>query len=235
MGGGGWGGGGGGERNGGGGGGGSYARAASTHLDLPDPYPSTPSVSTPSLVIAWPMDPPPDQVVATTDGDGTITVTRPDGTVLCDDVTQCEASVVPGDDLVITATPDPIADFVGFHGDCDVDGDRCTTIYRRGAQVTAEFHVPTVPITVRVAYDDQWFQEGWVEYRSQPVCGHGVAGGNTCTVEVPARAPATLRAHGMQFTGLSHWTGACTGSGWTCTIADPSTSPTVTAHFTSSQ
>ena len=50
MGGGGWGGGGGGERNGGGGGGGSFARAASTHTDVPTSHPSTPSVT-----LAWPL------------------------------------------------------------------------------------------------------------------------------------------------------------------------------------
>ena len=233
MGGGGWGGGGGGERNGGGGGGGSYARAASTHLDLPDPYPSTPAVSTPSLVIAWPMDPPPAQVVATTDGEGTITVTRPDGTVLCDDVTRCEAVVRPGRQLVVTATPEPIADFVGFHGDCDVDGDRCTTTYQPGAQITANFHVPTVPITIQVDFPDPWTITGWVTHDGTPVCGYGTPD-DRCTVQVPERAPATLTWGSQQVTAFSHWSGACTGTGPTCTIADPTTHPTITANFTQS-
>ena len=53
QGGGGWGGGSAGERNGGGGGGGSYARAVTDHLSLPRNYASTPSVT-----LAWPMNPP---------------------------------------------------------------------------------------------------------------------------------------------------------------------------------
>ncbi|HKJ55041.1 MAG TPA: hypothetical protein VJ978_03565 [Nitriliruptoraceae bacterium] len=224
MGGGGWGGGGGGERNGGGGGGGSFARAATTHLDLTDIH-----LSSPSVTIAWPM-PAISTVVANSDGDGTITVTRPDGTLLCGDVTSCEASVTPGSQLVVTATPDSIADLIGFDGDCDVHGNVCTTTHQPGQHVTANFHTPTVPITIQVTFEDQWFQSGWVEHDRTRVCGPG-AGGTTCTVQVPERELATLHAivdHTV--TELSHWSGACTGTDPACTI-DPAGHPTATAHF----
>ena len=139
--------------------------------------------------------------MADTDGDGTITVTRPDGTVLCDDVTRCEADVDTGDQLVVTATPDPIADFAGFDGDCDVDATTCTTTHRDGHHVTATFHTPTVPITINVNYNHAWATTGWVTHDGETVCGYPTPD-NRCTVQVPERAPATLRWGGQQNTDI---------------------------------
>ncbi|MBY5161301.1 hypothetical protein [Salsipaludibacter albus] len=94
-----------------------------------------------------------------------MTVTRPDGEIACVDVTECHTWVRDGHEFVVTATADPIADFAGFEGDCDVDSDRCTTTYDRGS-VTARFHTPVVPIAVQVASDDPWMhfavtEGGW--------------------------------------------------------------------------
>jgi len=210
----------------GGGGGGSYAASpTATAVALADELPRHASMQ-----ISWPLPAP--SLVADTDGKGTITVTRPDGTVLCDGVTRCEPSVTPGIQLVVTAMPDPIADFDGFDGDCDVDGDRCTTTHEPGQHVTATFHTPTVPITVRVDFPDPWTNTGWVAHDGETVCGYGTPG-DRCTVQVPERAPATLRWGGQQNTVFSHWSAGCSGTGPTCTI-DPTGHPTVTATFTHS-
>lgn len=76
------------------GGGGSYAAAPSaTAPALVNGMPRMPS-----MYISWPQSSAPTPV-ADTHGDGDVTVTGPDGTVSCDDVTTCEASVVASDEF----------------------------------------------------------------------------------------------------------------------------------------
>ena len=69
-------------------------------------------------------------------------------------------------------------------------------------------------------------------FDGETVCGYPTPD-NRCTVQVPERAPATLRWGGQQNTVFSHWSAACSGTGPTCTI-DPAGNPTIGANFTDS-
>ncbi|MGB0091346.1 MAG: hypothetical protein WBP81_02245, partial [Solirubrobacteraceae bacterium] len=174
----------------------------------------------------------PTNAIAAADGPGRVTVRRPGGTVLCHEVRVCEAPHQLGEQVQVTATPDPIADFSHFAGPCDtIEVNHCTGRIAANAIFVAAFTIPEVTLTMRV---NPYGTLGTLQIGDQNVCGFSVGQWEHCTVRVPARGPL-VHVHagsaGIIPAEFDRWSGACTGTMLTCTI-DPARGPqTLTATY----
>ncbi len=174
----------------------------------------------------------PANAIAAADGPGRITVRRPDGSVLCHEVRVCEAPHQQGEQVQLTATPDPIADFAHFIGPCDtIEVNHCTGRIASNELFIAAFNVPEVTLTMRV---NPYGTLGTLQIGGQHVCGFSIGQWQNCTVRVPARGPL-VHVHagsaGIIPAEFDRWTGACTGAMLTCTIDPARGAQTLTATY----
>ena len=137
----------------------------------------------------------------------------------CPSATQ---SFAHGTSVTLTASAATGSQFVGWSGACLGSGS-CTVSMDQARNVIAQFDAVVVNNTLTVTKDGT----GTGSVTSTP---SGINCGSTCTATFPASTSITLTASaaaGSQFAG---WTGACSGSGLSCTVS-LSSSLTVNAEF----
>ena len=173
----------------------------------------------------------PTDAIAAADGHGRVTVKRVGGAVLCQQVRVCEAPHQVGEEVRVTATPDPIAEFSHFEGPCDsAELDHCTGRIHANAPFVATFRDIKVTLTLRV---HPLYGLGIIERGNTTVCGFSI-GLWTCALHVLEHGPMVelhAASAGIEPVQFDRWSGACTGTNPRCTI-DPSRGhQSVTATF----
>ncbi|WP_028310555.1 InlB B-repeat-containing protein [Derxia gummosa] len=152
---------------------------------------------------------PPTSVTLTTSvtGGGTLRSTPPG----IDCGSTCEASYAVDTVVMLTPTPDLGQVFSGWGGACAGAGLSCSVTMSAARSVSASF-APVAAVLRRLDIT----RNGNGTIRSQPV---GIDCGSTCAASFNDGSSVTLTATpatGQRFTG---WSGACAGSGATCTLS----------------
>ena len=123
--------------------------------------------------------------------------------------TSCAAGFAVDTTVTLTATPTTGASFTGWSGACGGASTTCTIVLAESRSVTATFGRGTAPLTVQVSGPGS-------------VTGGGVScggGATTCSANQPLNSSVTLTATASSGATFSGWSGACTGSGPTCTLS----------------
>jgi hypothetical protein len=145
-------------------------------------------------------------------GSGTVTST-PAG-INCG--TTCTASYPTGTAVTLVATPAVSYHFIGWGGDCSGAGV-CTLNMNAAHSVSASFALNTYNLSVATS-------------GSGNVTGVGISCPGTCTTNLAYGSTVTLTATPFVGTHLVAWSGACAGSGVTCSLVMTS-NRSVTATF----
>ncbi len=135
----------------------------------------------------------------------------------------CSASFDYGATVTLTASPGSGSTFTGWSGLCP-DLGPCTVTMDQFTEVVATFADLPEALTVRLTGPGS----GSVTATGYVDCAGG--SGTTCDTSVPANTLITLEARPSPTATFVGWTGACTGSGWICTV-DLTAAATVTADF----
>lgn len=159
------------------------------------------------------------QVTVRRSGTGTGQVTSNVPGIDCGDT--CDATFAPGPSIVLHALPAAGSLFSGWTGCAQASGAQCTLVKGRAQTVSARFTRPT--LTVRKVTPEG--TSGTVS--SIP---SGIWCGLSCTAAFSAGTVVTLTATPGPNSELASWSGACTGSGTTCTVS-MTQSREVTATF----
>jgi hypothetical protein len=138
-------------------------------------------------------------VTKTGSGDGTVTAT----TINCGAI--CNTNFDDGTVVTLSATVSPGSRFAGWTRACTGTAS-CTVMMSEARHVTARF-VRIVLLTVTVT--------GPGAVSSAP---NGIACANACATEYDAGTHVTLEATAKSGYWFLGWSGACTGSGRTCTV-----------------
>ena len=135
----------------------------------------------------------------------------------------CEESYICSDSVTLVAKPDTGSVFGGWGGACTNASGTCSVTMTAARNVTATFAAVTPPSTYQLTVSNTGVGSG-------TVTGTGISCGSDCSETYPGGTSVMLTAtpaSGSIFTG---WSGACTNSSGTCTVA--MTAPTgVTATF----
>jgi len=159
-------------------------------------------------------------LTVTVEGDAKGTVTSSPAGIDCGtDCTETYASVTG---VTLTAHPEGSAAFAGWSGACTGSGLTCTLTVDRSRSVTATFTNKPV-LTVSPAGNGQ----GTVT--STPA---GIDCGDDCNQPYDLGTNVTLTADPGQSSTFGGWSGACGGSGLTCSVV-MNASKSVTATFVS--
>ena len=132
---------------------------------------------------------------------------------------QCSSTFDSGALVVLTASPDLTASFIGWSGACTGTGT-CPLTMNGNKSVTATFTTNAFLLAVNRA------GAGAGTVTSTPA---GVDCGNTCSASYDSGTVVTLTATPSSTSVFAGWTGACTGAG-VCTVTLGS-ARTVTATF----
>ncbi len=152
-------------------------------------------------------------------GTGHGTVTSSVGGISCTTGT-CTASVASGTTVTLTATPGTDYGFTGWSGACTGTATTCTVTMSAAQSVTATFFPYTLSVT------DAGTGTGTVTSSPSGIsCGSG-----TCSAIFAQDASVTLTATPATGSTFTSWSGACTGTSTTCTVA-MSAAKSVTATF----
>lgn len=149
-------------------------------------------------------------------GTGTGTVASRGGEIQCGGT--CEATVAVGTSIMLTATQDATATFVGWSGACSGTGD-CTVSVDAHVTVTAEFTLNGLTVVPAGT--------GRGVVTSTP---DGITCGMDCNEVYPNGTMVTLDARPSGGSTFDGWEGPCTGTG-DC-IVTTLAAQTVTARFT---
>jgi lysozyme len=134
--------------------------------------------------------------------------------------TRCDRLASPGDPLVLTATPDPDAVFLGWAGACAGEPSATCTVTALGNQATAA--VFGYPLRVSTTGSGGGAVVSSPDGIDCPATG--------CEAPFVAGADVTLTADADAASTFVSWGGACTGIATTCVV--PVDGPTdVTARF----
>ncbi|HEV8564794.1 MAG TPA: GH25 family lysozyme [Actinomycetota bacterium] len=136
---------------------------------------------------------------------GTVTGSR----ISCgDDATECSRLANPGDELTLTAVPDPGAELMGWTGECASAGTSptCTVTALGDVSASAVFGYP-----VEVSL----LGTGAGVVSSSPA---GVECGTTCRGVFEAGSMVTLTATADSASTFGTWSGACAGSSPSCQV-----------------
>jgi uncharacterized repeat protein (TIGR02543 family) len=150
-------------------------------------------------------------------GSGTGTITSAPGSISCGST--CGAVFNQYTSVQLTASPDATSYFTGWNGACAGTG-ACTVTMDSAKNVGAGFDKYMYSLSVSRS------GHGMVE--AMP---NGIYCGVACSNAISAGTTVTLTAYADSGYAFSGWTGACTGSGMTCTIT-MNMAKSVTATFT---
>ena len=158
----------------------------------------------------------------TLDGDASGTVTSSPPGINCG--SDCTESYDAGTGVTLTATPEQGASFAGWSGACSGSAMTCTLTMNGSRSVTATFTKKPV-LTVSKSGNGQ----GTVT--SSPA---GINCGGDCNEPYAQGTSVTLTADPAPDSTFGGWTGACGGSGLTCSVTMDA-NRSVTATFTLKQ
>ncbi|HYD40498.1 MAG TPA: cellulase family glycosylhydrolase [Anaeromyxobacter sp.] len=159
-------------------------------------------------------------LTVTTSGTGGGFVTSSVGGIHCG--TACSATYESGTTVTLTANPAPAGSaFAGWSGACTGTGP-CVVTMTANRSVGATFNGTGYALTVSKA------GTGTGVVTSTPA---GISCGTTCGASFAAGTTVTLSAAIASNSTFAGWSGACTGTAATCTVAMTS-ARTVTATFT---
>jgi uncharacterized repeat protein (TIGR02543 family) len=151
-------------------------------------------------------------------GSGTIT-SAPAG-INCG--TTCSASYANGTSVTLTAMPATGYSFAGWSGACRGTGTTCTVSMTRSRRVSATFKQNVVSYyTLTVS------KSGAGSIASAP---SGIDCGTACSASYANDTSVTLTASAASGYSFAGWSGACSGTGTTCTVA-MTAARSVTATF----
>lgn len=140
-------------------------------------------------------------------GDGTVR-SQPTG-IVCG--ATCSAAFAANTSVLLTATPAAGQMLTGWGGACTGAGTTCTVTMNQARSASATFAAaPPVQRTLSVTL------AGNGVVRSQPV---GIDCGSACSASFGDGASVVLTATAAAGQRFSGWSGACTGSSATCTLA----------------
>jgi hypothetical protein len=143
----------------------------------------------------------------TTTGAGSGSVTSFPAGIICG--TDCSETVNPGTQFSLTATPAAGSVFLGWSGGGCTGTGTCVVTVNAATTVSASFDPPAPPSQLSVAMAGTG-----VGSVSGPTAG--IACGAECTANVPQGTPVTLTAAAAFGSRFSGWSGACSGTGMTC-------------------
>ena len=145
--------------------------------------------------------------------------------------TTCSSTFAQGTSVVLTATPAAGSAFTGWSGACTGTATPCTVTVNAATSVTANFGVPTQTLSVTASKSLATAAGSVTSSPAGINCAAPAAvGSTTCSAAYAQGASVVLTATpaaGSVFTG---WSGSCTGTATTCTVA-MSAARSVTASF----
>ncbi|MCS7307051.1 MAG: InlB B-repeat-containing protein, partial [Aquificaceae bacterium] len=152
-------------------------------------------------------------------GSGTV-VSNPQG-INCGQT--CSASFNQGTQVTLTANPAQNSVFVGWSGDCSGCGNsvQCQITMNSDKTCNATFNIRTYTITVERTGQGTITAQGCTLSWS----------GNTGTCSVNHGSSITLTAIPAEGYTFVSWSGACSGSGNTCTLSNITENKSVSATF----
>ncbi|MDP3521910.1 MAG: S8 family serine peptidase [Hydrogenophaga sp.] len=123
----------------------------------------------------------------------------------------CSASFDANTSVTLSATANAGSAFVGWGGACSGSAPTCTVLVSEAKAVSASFELQTLkPLMVTKS------GTGVGTVTSSPA---GISCGNDCTESYPTGALVTLSAKAAGGSRFSGWSGPCTLSGNSCTVA----------------
>jgi uncharacterized repeat protein (TIGR02543 family) len=165
-------------------------------------------------------------LTVTKSGTGSGTVTSTPAGVSCG--TTCSASFTSGTSVTLSAVAATGSTFAGWSGACTNTTGTCTVAMSAAQTVTATFN-PTQTTTYALTVTKSGTGSGTVT--STPA---GVSCGTTCSASFASGTTVTLNAAAATGSTFAGWSGACTNTTATCTVA-MSAAQTVTATFNPTQ
>jgi cysteine-rich repeat protein len=181
----------------------------------PAPTPSPAPSPTPSPTP--PTPPPAGSFALTTTVSGSGSVSSSPAGISCG--ATCSANYVSGTSVTLTETPTAGATFTGWSGACTGTASTCTVSMTAARSVTATFSVVSYALSVT--------KGGSGTITSSPA---GINCGATCNANYNSGTSVTLTESPGSGYVFSGWSGACSGSGTTCTVS-MSAARSVTATF----
>lgn len=150
-----------------------------------------------------------------TDTVGSLTVSVPDGggrvrsePAGLDCAVQCSAEFALGATVSLSAQPDAGYEFAGWQGACQGQDPRCTLTLTAAASVQARFvAVPTTSVLVTRSGQG-----------SGQILGGSIACGTSCGGRLRTGTTLVLEARPDAGSFFKGWSGACTGSAFTCEL-----------------
>ena len=164
----------------------------------------------------------------TKSGTGSGTVTSSPSGITCG--SDCTESYTSGTSVTLSAAPATGSTFAGWSGACTGSGTTCAVSMTAARSVTATFATTptTTATTPTYALTVTKTGNGSGLIASSPA---GLYCGATCSGRFPSGQSVTLAAVTTTRSTFAGWSGACTGSGTTCTVT-MGQAQTVTATFT---
>jgi hypothetical protein len=141
-------------------------------------------------------------LTVSTSGNGTV-ISSPPG---IDCGSDCSENYPANSSVTLTANAATGATFTGWSGACSGSGTTCTLTLDAAKSVGANF-LTSYPLTVSTS--------GNGTVISSPP---GIDCGSDCSENYPANTSVTLTASAATGTTFTGWSGACSGSGTTCTL-----------------
>ena len=154
-------------------------------------------------------------------GTGSGTVTSSPSGISCGST--CSSAYAAGTSVTLTAAPDSGNSFTGWGGACSGTGT-CTITMSAAKNVTASFALPSGPYALTVSKSGT----GSGTVTSSP---SGISCGSDCSNTYDVGTSVTLTAVPHDGNAFTVWSGACSGTGITCTVT-MSAARNVTAKFT---
>ncbi len=146
-------------------------------------------------------------LTVTKSGSGTGTVSSNPSGINCGST--CTYSFPANSTVTLTEIPGATTNFAGWSGACSGTGTTCTLVMDGPKSVGAQFNAATATLTVTKS------GSGVGTVSSNP---SGINCGSTCTYSFPLNSSITLTEVPGASSNFIGWSGACSGTGTTCTL-----------------
>ena len=141
-------------------------------------------------------------------GPGAGTVTSTPSGINC--TSTCSGNYNPGTQVTLTETPATGSTFAGWGGGCGGTGNTCTVTMNSTEDISATFNAVSFPATVTT------LGAGTGTVTSQP---SGIDCPPTCSAYFNNGSTTILTANAAAGSAFDGWSGACTGTNGTCSLA----------------